>query len=78
MIFAYHSDNDSTLYYEHKSTVNIYLSLYHGTFKYKPMLTTSESLNLCDLYKIDMPQEIRDQQKSKSIKQAFKLLIFCG
>ena len=42
------------------------------------MLTTSESLNLCDLYKIDMPQEIRDQQKSKSIKQAFKLLISSG
>ena len=42
------------------------------------MLTTGESFNPCDLYKIDMPQEIKDQQKSKAIKQAFKLLISSG
>jgi len=42
------------------------------------MLTTGESFNPCDLYKIDMPQEMKDQQKSKAIKQAFKLLISSG
>lgn len=42
------------------------------------MLITGESFNPCDLFKIDMPQEMKEQQKSKAIKQAFKLLISSG
>jgi transposase len=38
------------------------------------MLATGETFNPCDLYKIDMPQEMQDKQKAKAIKQAFKLL----
>ena len=38
------------------------------------MLSTGETWNPCDLYKIDMPQEMRDRQKAKAIKQALKLL----
>jgi transposase len=38
------------------------------------MLATGETFNPCDLYKVDMPQEMQDKQKSKAIKQAFKLL----
>ncbi len=38
------------------------------------MLATGETFNPCDLYKIDMPQEMKDKQKEKAIKQAFKLL----
>ena len=33
---------------------------------------------LCDLYKIDMPQEMQDKQKTKAIKQALKLLVSEG
>lgn len=39
------------------------------------MLSAGEIWNPCDLYKIDMPQEMRDKQKAKTIKQAPKLLI---
>ena len=38
------------------------------------MLATGETFNPCDLYKIDMPQEMKDKQKEKAIRQAFKLL----
>ena len=39
------------------------------------MLTTGETWNLCDLYKIDMPEALLEKQKQKAIKQAQKLLI---
>jgi len=39
---------------------------------------TGEEWNPCDLYKIDMPQEMKDKQKDKAIKQAIKLLIAQG
>ena len=39
-----------------------------------PMLSTGEVFNPCDLYKIDMPQELREKQKAKAIKQAVKFL----
>ena len=42
------------------------------------MFTTGELFNPCDLYKIDMPQEIQSKQKDKAIKQALKLLISQG
>ena len=42
------------------------------------MLATGEVFNPCDLYKVDMPQLLQDKQKSKAIKQAFKLLISQG
>ncbi len=32
----------------------------------------------CDLYKIDIPQEIQDKQKEKAVKQALKFLIAEG
>lgn len=38
------------------------------------MLSTGEGWNPCDLYKIDMPQEMQDKQKAKAIKQALRLL----
>ncbi len=38
------------------------------------MLSTDEMWNPCDLYKIDMPVELKEMQKSKAIKQAIKLL----
>lgn len=38
------------------------------------MLSTGEAWNPCDLYKIDMPEGLRDKQKAKAIKQAMKLL----
>lgn len=38
------------------------------------MLSTSEIWNPCDLYKTDMPLEMQDRQKAKTIKQALKLL----
>ena len=38
------------------------------------MLSTGEEWNPCDLYKIDMPQEMQDKQKAKAIKQALRLL----
>jgi hypothetical protein len=42
------------------------------------MLSTGEAWNPCDLYKIDMPQEMQDKQKTKAVKQALKLLISEG
>ena len=42
------------------------------------MFETGEEWNPCDLYKIDMPQEMQDKQKEKAIKQALKLLISNG
>src|SRR5665647_910467 len=42
------------------------------------MFVTGEEFNPCDLYKIDMPQEMQDKQKEKAIKQAVKLLIAQG
>ena len=41
------------------------------------MLSTGETWNPCDLYKIDMP-EMQDNQKAKAVKQALKLLISQG
>ena len=38
------------------------------------MLSTGEIWNPCDLFKIDMPQELLEKQKQKAIKQAIKLL----
>ena len=38
------------------------------------MLSTGEMWNPCDLYKIDMPVELKGKQKSKAIKHAIKLL----
>ena len=42
------------------------------------MFITGEEFNPCDLYKIDMPQELKNKQKEKAIKQAVKLLISQG
>jgi transposase len=42
------------------------------------MLSTGEVFNPCDLYKIDMPPELRDKQKEKALKHAVKLLISQG
>lgn len=42
------------------------------------MLSTGETWNPCDLYKIDMPQTMQDKQKAKAIQQAMKLLITEG
>lgn len=39
------------------------------------MLSTGEAWNPSDLYKIDMPEPLREKQKEKAIKQAKKLLI---
>lgn len=38
------------------------------------MLSTGEVWNPVDLYKIDMPAELQEKQKTKAIKQAIKLL----
>ena len=42
------------------------------------MLSTGEVWNPTDLYKIDMPEPLREKQKEKAIKQAKKLLIAEG
>jgi len=42
------------------------------------MFTTGEEFNPCDLYKIDMPQELKDKQKEKAVKEAVKFLIAQG
>ena len=39
------------------------------------IFVTDEAWNPCDLYKIDMPQEMLEKQKQKAVKQAVKLLI---
>jgi hypothetical protein len=38
------------------------------------MLTTGEAWNPSDLFKIDMPEPLKEKQKEKAIKQALKLL----
>ena len=38
------------------------------------MLSTGEVWNLCDLFKIDMPDELKAKQEAKAIKQAVKFL----
>ena len=38
------------------------------------MLSHGEVWNPCDLYKIDMPNDLKEKQKQKAIKQALKLL----
>ena len=42
------------------------------------MFTTGEEFNPCDLYKIDMPQELQNKQKEKAVKEAVKFLIAQG
>jgi len=42
------------------------------------MLSTGEVWNPTDLYKIDMPELLKEKQKEKAIKQAMKLLIAEG
>ena len=42
------------------------------------MFTTGEEFNPCDLYKVDMPQEMKDKQKEKAVKHAIKFLIAEG
>lgn len=42
------------------------------------MLSTGEIFNPCDLYQIDMPQELRDKQKEQALKRAVKLLVAQG
>lgn len=42
------------------------------------MLSTGEVFNPCDLYKIDMPIELRDKQKEKALIKAAKLLVAQG
>ena len=38
------------------------------------MLSTGETFNPCDLFKIDMPETLKIKQKEKAIKQAIRLL----
>ncbi len=38
------------------------------------MLSSGEVWNPCDLYKVDMPVELKEKQKTKAIKQAISLL----
>jgi transposase len=42
------------------------------------MLSTGEVWNPTDLYKIDMPESLKEKQREKAIKQAKKLLIAAG
>ena len=42
------------------------------------MLSAGEVWNPTDLYKIDMPEPLKEKQKEKAIKQAKKLLISEG
>lgn len=42
------------------------------------MLSTGEVFNPSDLFKVDMPQELRDKQKDKALNQAVQLLISQG
>lgn len=39
------------------------------------MLSSRETWNPTDLFKIDMPESMKEKQKEKAIKQAIKLLI---
>ena len=45
---------------------------------YTILLSTGEAWNPTDLYKIDMPEPLKNKQKEKSVKQALKLLIAEG
>lgn len=49
----------------------ILTSIYH-------MFSTGETFNPSDLYKVDMPLELRDKQKERALKKAAKLLITHG
>lgn len=42
------------------------------------IFTTGEEFNTCDLYKIDMPQEMQVKQKEKAVKEAVRFLIAQG
>ena len=42
------------------------------------MLSTGEAWNPTDLYKIDIPEPLKNKQKEKAVKQALKLLIAEG
>ena len=42
------------------------------------MLSTGEAWNPTDLYKIDMPEPLKNKQKEKAVKQAMRLLIAEG
>ena len=42
------------------------------------MLQTGEAFNPSDLLQVDMPQELRDKQRAKAVKQAIKLLVSQG
>jgi transposase len=42
------------------------------------MLKTGEVWNPCDLFQIEMPEELREKQKAKAVKQAIKLLVAHG
>ena len=42
------------------------------------MLSTGEAWNPTDLYKIDIPEPLKNKQKEKAVKQAMKLLIAEG
>jgi transposase len=42
------------------------------------MLSTGEGWNPCDLYKIDMPQNLQDNRREKAIRQAKQFLISQG
>ena len=55
--------------------INVTIMILTAIFQ---MLTTGETWNPCDLYKIDMPEALLEKQKQKAIKQAQKLLIRKG
>jgi hypothetical protein len=38
------------------------------------MMSTGEVWNPCDLYKVDMPETLKEKQKAKAIKQAVRFL----
>lgn len=42
------------------------------------MLSTGEKWNPCDLYKTDTPPEMKERQKQKAVKQAYRFLISVG
>ena len=42
------------------------------------MLSTGEVWNPTDLYKVDMPEPLKEKQKEKAVRQAKKLLISEG
>jgi transposase len=42
------------------------------------MMSTGEEFNPCDLYKIDMPQELQDVRREKAIRQAKRFLLSQG